>query len=50
MLQLTCAALVLITALGKLTVLRQWLQQRDLAGAQQVATVAGFQPFFPGRN
>jgi hypothetical protein len=50
MLHMTCVALVLVTALAEVTVLRQWLQQRDLAGTQQVAAVVAFQPIHPTRN
>lgn len=37
MLHVLCATLVLMVALAETTILRQWSQQRELAGIQQAA-------------
>lgn len=50
MLHVMCVALVLVTALAEATALRQWTQQHELAGIQQAAAGAGFQPVYRGRN
>ena len=50
MLHLTCVTLVLMMALAEMTALRQWLQQRELAGIQQAATAAALHPIYARRN